>query len=339
MAAREDDVKVIKGRRYLYRNGAWVTGQRVKGQDRPPPTSKTYWTNDAGTQMWVVDSNSIPPARNLQTGEFASRIPSTVGKQFTPRGPYTQESAQLFPYASQHIEGFPSARGTRKPYTVPTTPAPLRPGRTTPIAPVASTPEPSGFREPKISDPVYDILSETTGEVIGKDTAQFNEDYQAYLDYGAGIGGVGGVGPSGPSSAELAMARERLESDKLASYMDSIIAGVSADIDAKRLTTEQAMGEFTRRLDALSEAGTQYKSMAQYAVPEGTTYRPGFEPGGVATKVGLEPRAATPIRFDPFKTAVDLIESTPNLAEVGAPSTLPGWNEALALARQFAGLG
>ena len=72
------------------------------------PNGKTFWADDLGSQLWVSDPSSLPAWRNLQTGVFSQDKPSGV-KQFVPSGPYTQEEAQLFPYASLYVEGFPSA--------------------------------------------------------------------------------------------------------------------------------------------------------------------------------------------------------------------------------------
>src|SRR3989304_67804 len=229
---KEGDTKTIKGRRYVYHNGSWLTGKQLAGIPGPGPTP-----------------------RGAPVG-----APTP-----TPRGTSTY---------------FPSRAGLRA--YEQTQPLRTRVGPTPPEVPPPETPwGPGEIPPPNIKD--YYITVEPDGTMLpvpyGTPGAIFDNervyaDQKAYNALVEGDGGAGGGG-GGPSAEELAMARERLESDKLASYMDSIIAGVSADIDAKRLTTEQAMSEFTRRLDALSEAGTQYKSMAQYAVPEGTTYRPG----------------------------------------------------------------
>lgn len=238
----------------------------------------------------------------------------------------------------------------------------------TPVAeqPVVDEPEdvvpaegiPGALVMPDINDPafdltapIYDEYGNTVGEkIVGRDVPAFNKAMSDYLDQQKGDDGGAGYRPQFPSEKalqeaqaaaipqELEIAREELKGTNIASHLDAMVAEMTAEIDARRLTTEQAIEEFNKRLDALSEAGTQYEGMFQYSVAPGTTHTPGYAPGGLGEKLGYAPRPMTPIHFDPFATAVELIEGSPDFTEIGAPSMPPDWDEALAIAASFAGV-
>ena len=89
-----------------------------------------------------------------------------------------------------------------------------------------------------------------------------------------------------------------------------------------------------RRLDATSEAGRQFEGIQQYTIPKGVKYVPGFEPAGLATSLGLKEFAASPVAYDPFSIALNLIKNTPSPADVGAPDTSQ-IQQAIDLAKQF----
>ena len=151
-------------------------------------------------------------------------------------------------------------------------------------------------------------------------TYAYNADLADYRDL---VEGRTGGGATGPTAAELAIDRSRVQSQNLATYLDGVIGQIQSDIDARRLTTEQAVGEFNRRLDAFSESGRQFQGIQPYTIPRGAEYIPGFGPGGPATKVGLEPVRASPIEYDPFGMANQIVAETPNIANIGVPSTDP----------------
>ena len=148
------------------------------------------------------------------------------------------------------------------------------------------------------------------------------------------LGAGFGEGATGPSAAELAIERSKVQATNLASFLDATIAGISADIDARRLTSEQAIGEFNRRLDAFEAAGTEFRGIQPYTIPQGAEYIPGFGPEGPATRVGLQPVKASPTMYDPFGMAADIVATTPNIAAIGAPST-SALQQAIEMARRF----
>lgn len=153
-----------------------------------------------------------------------------------------------------------------------------------------------------------------------------------------GFGGDASPGRTGPTAAELAIDRSRVQAQNLSTFIQGTIAELSIEIDAGRLETEQALGEFNRRLDAFSEAGTQFVGIQPFTIPKGSKFIPGFEPEGIATRLGLESQAATTVEFDPFSMAAEIVASTPVLTDIGVPSLEnEALTDALELARSFVG--
>ena len=146
--------------------------------------------------------------------------------------------------------------------------------------------------------------------------------------------GDGGRGRTGPTAEELAIERSRVQAINLATYLDGVIESISQDIDARRLSTDQALSEFNRRLDAFTEAGKQFQGLQEFTVPRGSEFIPGFEPGGLAAKLGLQPQESNPVFIDPFAMAADIVHETPVLTDIGAPSADP-IEDAVALVRSF----
>ncbi len=144
----------------------------------------------------------------------------------------------------------------------------------------------------------------------------------------------GGAGPRGPTPEQLAIERSKVATANLANYIDAAARGLALEIDAKRLTTEQAIAEFNRQLDAMTEARTGFLGAQQYTIPEGSEYVPGFEPEGLATQLGLQPWEASPVEYDPFGMALELVRNTPEIAGIGAPDT-DAVQRALDLAGEF----
>ena len=97
--------------------------------------------------------------------------------------------------------------------------------------------------------------------------------------------GDAGTGRTGPTAAELAIQRSQVQAQNLSTFISGTIAELSAEIDAGRLKTEQALGEFNRRLDAFSEAGEQFVGVQPFTIPRGVEFIPGFEPEGIATRL------------------------------------------------------
>ena len=152
-----------------------------------------------------------------------------------------------------------------------------------------------------------------------------------------GIGG-GGPGSSGPTAAELAIERSRVQAQNLSTFIQGTIAELSVEIDAGRLKTEQALGEFNRKLDAFSEGGKQFVGIQPFTVTPGSKYLPGREPGGVGERLGRPVQEANPVMFDPFSMAADIVASTPVLTDIGVPSSEnPALDEALEIAQGFIG--
>lgn len=300
-----------------------------------------FWTNQLGSAMWVFDSSSLPAWRNLQTGAYSQQKPSDVDRSFTPRGPYTQEEAQLFPHASQYISGFPSATGARAPSPAPSGEVFGPPASLAHTA--APPPATTGIPQPQYDDYWEDnvenpVPAGTPGAVHNTraflaDTA----DWQQVTGNEPGRpGGVGPVGPTGPTAAELAIERSKVQAQNLATFVSGTIAELESEIDARRLSTEQAIGEFNRRLDAFSEAGQQFQGIQPYTIPIGAEYAPGFQPGGVAESLGIAPRPAEAIQFDPFGMAADIVAETPVLTDIGVPSGT-ALDEAIRVAEGFLG--
>ncbi len=150
-----------------------------------------------------------------------------------------------------------------------------------------------------------------------------------------GLGDDGGSGgPRGPTAAELAIDRAAIQAQNLSTFIDSTINQISGEIEAGRLKTEQALGEFNRRLDAFSEAGEQFTGLQPFTITPGSKFLPGRQPGGVGERLGRPVLEASPIFIDPFQMAADIVAGTPNIADIGVPET-DLLAEAVAVARGF----
>ena len=300
-----------------------------------------FWTNNLGSEMWVFDVGSLPPWRDLQTGGYSNTKPSEVDRKFTPSGPYTSEDANLFPYAGQYISGFPSATGARAP-----SPAPTGEVLGPPVsqATFPTTPSTSGVGEvpPLNPDDFYWKWDDASGAMVparkNESGATFSNLWWAQANESRRDVETGGApgGRAGPTAAELAIQRSQVQAQNLATFISGTIAELETEIDAKRLSTEQALGEFNRRLDAFSEAGEQFIGIQPFTIPRGAEFIPGFEPEGIATRLGLESQVATPIDFDPFGMAAEIVAETPVLTDIGVPSG-SALDEAIAIARGFVG--
>ncbi len=145
-------------------------------------------------------------------------------------------------------------------------------------------------------------------------------------------------GASGPTAAELAIERSRVQAQNLSTFIQGTIAELSTEIDAGRLQTEQALGEFNKRLDAFSTAGTQFVGIQPYTVTPGSKYLPGRQPGGVGERLGRPVQEADPVMFDPFAIAAELVAESPSLTDIGVPATEnDALTQALELAKSFIG--
>ncbi len=303
-----------------------------------------FWSDKFGREMWVFDPGGLPPWRNLQTGVYADRKPSSVNTQFTPSGPYSAQDAQLFPYADQHIPGFPSATGGRA-VSQPATAAIAGPPVSLAQAPAPSTPSALGQVPELNPDDFYWKWDDTTSGMIpakpGEAGATFSNTWwaeanKARADVTSGFPGAGG-GRTGPTAAELAIQRSQVDAQNLATFISGTIAELEIDVDSKRLSTEQAIGEFNKRLDAFAEAGSQFQGIQPYTIPIGAEYIPGFGPGEIGERLGIEPRKVEAIQFDPFAMANQIVAESQDLTEIGVPEG-GALDEANRIARQFLGV-
>ena len=137
-------------------------------------------------------------------------------------------------------------------------------------------------------------------------------------------------GGGGPTPEQLAIERSKVASANMANYIDAVTRGLNAEIDAKRLSTEQAMEEFNRQLDAMTEARTGFLGAQQWTIPEGATEIH----ADIRERLDMEPWIPDPIEYDPFGMALDIIQSTPELTGIGVPET-GTVQKAIELAEQF----
>jgi len=161
----------------------------------------------------------------------------------------------------------------------------------------------------------------------------------AILAAGGGVpddGGGGGTGRVGPTAAELAIQRSQVQAQNLATFISGTIAELEIEVDARRLSTEQALGEFNRRLDAFSEAGSQFQGIQPFTITPGSEFLPGRAPGGIGERIGRPTLRADPINFDPFAMANQIVADTPVLTDIGVPSG-NALDEAIEIARGFLG--
>lgn len=114
--------------------------------------------------------------------------------------------------------------------------------------------------------------------------------------------------------------RDTTRSTNLANYVNALVSSIGADVASRRLSMEEATAEFNRQLDAMQYGTEALEAILPYTIPEGAEYIPGFEPGGIATKVGMEPVKASPFEYNPFATAASLVSGTPSPAAAGAPA-------------------
>lgn len=149
-----------------------------------------------------------------------------------------------------------------------------------------------------------------------------------------GLDGGAAPGRTGPTAAELAIQRSQVQAQNLSTFISGTMAELNAEIDAGRLETEQALGEFNRRLDAFAEAGRQFIDIQPSTIPIGAKFAPGFGPGEIGEELGIAPRRARTVQFDPFGEAAKIVADTPVLTDIGVP-TGDTLSRAVELARSF----
>jgi hypothetical protein len=163
----------------------------------------------------------------------------------------------------------------------------------------------------------------------------WSEANEARANVAGGFPGT--AGPTGPTAAELAIERSKVDAQNLATFISGTIAELETEIDAKRLSTEQAIGEFNKRLDAFAEGGKQFVGIQPFTITPGSKYLPGRQPGGVGERLGRPVLEASPTVFDPFGEANRIVAESPDLTEIGVPSGA-ALDEANRIARQFLGV-
>jgi len=193
----------------------------------------------------------------------------------------------------------------------------------------------SGF----VFQPVYDQIQEfdpETGRPVTRTVITGYETAPKWLnELVLGIDGDGSSrGPTGPTQAELAIERSKVQAQNLSTFISGTIEKLQAEIDADRLSTEQAIGEFNRQLDAFSEAGTQFVGIQPFTIAPGSEFFPGRGPGDIGEKLGRPILEASPIDFDPFGMAADIVANTPVISDIGVPNTSQ-LDEAIAIAKGF----
>lgn len=124
--------------------------------------------------------------------------------------------------------------------------------------------------------------------------------------------------------------------ENLATYIDSLVKSIGADVESKSLSMNQAVLEFDRQMKAMEQATTSWENAMQWSIPPGAEYVPGYEPGGIATQLGMEPWKASPVGYNPFEMAQQVLASTPAITSIGAPDMGNLFAQALALVQSGA---
>lgn len=229
-------------------------------------------------------------------------------------------------------------------YDIPISPALARPSAPSPVTAAPTGPTGAPGQVPTLNPDDFYVMWDdiaggykpvpagTPGAVF--DDAAWAAANQARHDVATGFDG--GTGRTGPTAAELAIQQAAVDAQNLGTFISGTVAELEAELDAKRLSTDQAIAEFNRRLDAFSEGGRQFQGIQPYTIPIGAEYAPGFQPGGVAESLGIAPRPAEVIQYDPFGMAADIVAETPVITDIGAP-TGNALDEAIELARGFLG--
>lgn len=136
-------------------------------------------------------------------------------------------------------------------------------------------------------------------------------------------------GPQTPTSTDymagfnLARAGDEPRQTAVSSYLDRVIEEIGLDIELRGQNITAASAEMRNKIDLFDTAQRAFTNIQPFTIPAGSEYIPGFEPEGFAVSIGLKPQEATPIRYNPFKMAVDIQESTPAPTSFEEPS-LPG---------------
>lgn len=101
-------------------------------------------------------------------------------------------------------------------------------------------------------------------------------------------------------------------------YYDALIEEIGLEIETGHLKLAQAKGEFDRRFSALQEGNKMFAEMVGYAIPAGGPY-PNSE---FYAGMGLPATVPQTSSIDPFAMALDVVNQTPDLTQLGLP-TIP----------------
>ncbi len=129
-------------------------------------------------------------------------------------------------------------------------------------------------------------------------------------DFLAGGAGGGGGGGGGPTAAELALQEREVANRERQTRLQAIVGELENRIRQGELGQRQAETEFeaqiaalSRQAEVFSQANEQFLQAAQFAVPAGTEFIPGFEPEGIAGRLvggGFQGVRANAQPFNPF---------------------------------------
>jgi hypothetical protein len=102
------------------------------------------------------------------------------------------------------------------------------------------------------------------------------------------------------------------------SWIEAVSNELSADVESRRLSLDQATQEFSRRLDALEYGTNTVRDLAPYTIPRtGTGALFGFGPGEIGSRLGLAAPSPSYSFPDPLGLAEGLVRSTPALTSFG----------------------
>ena len=291
----------------------------------------------SGNLVQVFDSGQLVGSRRIESNASRSLVSSGLLK--VNNVTYTPEEVLRVPVSSS-ISGQPvsgTVTGGASSLEVSTARSASDPTQSTgvfgPPVSLATTPGPEG------TDPFSFLTVDQLREIIFSTESSPEEVRRASAILAAGGGAPdsgGGTGRTGPTAAELAIERSRIDATNLATFITGTVAELEIEVDSKRLSTEQAIGEFNRRLDAFAEAGKQFIDIQPSTIPIGAEFAPGFGPGEVGEQLGIAPRRAQTVQFDPFAEAANIVNQTPVLTDIGVPSG-DALAQAVELARQFTG--
>lgn len=150
-----------------------------------------------------------------------------------------------------------------------------------------------------------------------------------------GQGGVGGFNyalyAADMDAWRLATTGEPTTGPDEIDYLNASVDLIAAQLSGEQIDVTKADMELRKRLGALEEAGRTYRELAPYALPEGTKWIPGGEPGGLYEQMGMGTMPTSLTRINPLAAALATLGRTPEMG----PTTETSFEAALAGARQL----